>query len=99
MAKETLEDVINLIKKSPIIVSNREKNAATRYRLGITVEDQKSIIKSLSISDYVQGPMSDHNGTAGNIWVFKKAAFGVLFYIKIKYVNPPRAISCHIDEV
>lgn len=99
MATETLADVINLIKNCPIIIADREKNANTRYRLGITVADQMAIIKSLSVADYYQGPMADHNGTVGNVWVFKKRALGEVFYIKIKYVVPPRAISCHIDEV
>ena len=95
---EKLADIINLIKKSPIIIANRDKNMITRYRLGITVEDQKEIIKSLKTKDYYQGPMADHNGTAGSIWVFKKRAYGEILYIKIKYGDPLIVISCHIDE-
>lgn len=98
MVAETLADVINIIRNCRIVISNREKNANTRYRLGITIADQETLIKSLSAEDYFQGPMADHDGTAGNVWVFKKRAFGEVFYIKIKYVVPPRAISCHIDE-
>ncbi len=99
MATETLDEVIDLIKTSCIIIANRDKNAATRYRLGITVDEQKDIIKSLQVQDYERGPEADYDGSPGNIWIFKKKAYGEVFYIKIKYVKPIRAISCHIDEI
>ena len=98
MPTETLADVITLIKTSRIIIANRDKNASTRYRLGITIDDQEEIVRTLCATDYFQGPMTDHNGTPGNVWVFKKVAYGETFYIKIKYIIPVKAISCHIDE-
>ena len=98
MPTETLDDVITLIKTSQITIANRDKNAATRYRLGITISDQEEIIRTLSKEDYDKGPMPDHNGTPGNVWVFKKSAYGEIFYIKLKYIVPIKAISCHIDE-
>lgn len=96
---ETVNDVIKDLKSKTFYIVDTAKNRKTRFRLGITVEDQKNLIKSLTAAHYISGPESDHNGTSGNIWKFKKSEFGEVFYIKIKYIDPITVISCHIDNI
>ena len=99
MSSETLNDVLTALKTKKIRIVCTEKNRQTRYHLGITVDDQITLVKTLSSTDYVSGPESDYNGTSGNIWKFKKSEFGEVFYIKIKYKDPLTVISCHIDNM
>ncbi|MDE7439388.1 MAG: type II toxin-antitoxin system MqsR family toxin [Clostridia bacterium] len=99
MSQGTLNDVLNAIHTKQFIVANSEKNRETRFRLGLTVDDLKNIILSLTSIDYVSGPEDDYDGSDGEIWKFKKQAFGETFYIKLKIKEPLIAISCHIDNI
>ena len=102
----TKEEIIEFIKKCDLIyIVDRDKNAETRRRLGITVDDQEDLIKELTIHNYIKGPEADRDSNyPGDIWVFKKEAYGVAFYIKLKGLevsddgNLTRVISCHIAE-
>ena len=96
---ETLNDVLNALKTKKLYIANSTKNLKTISKLGITFKDQKDLIKSLTAAHYVSGPEDDHDGTEGNIWIFKKSEFGETFYIKIKYIDPIIVISCHIDNI
>ena len=100
------EFVDNVKNAGRIIIPERlidDKNLQTRRILGITIEDQKNIVRSVETSDYHQGPMDDKDSKRGGVlWVFKKEAFGEMFYIKLKYLeddNKVIAISCHIDNI
>jgi hypothetical protein len=89
-----------------IIIINTEKNRKTRYELGITVLDQKNLIKSLDIKDYFEGPLIDHDPCfSGELFIFKKIFYGESFYIKIKELQIIeddkiiKCISCHLDFI
>lgn len=97
MPPETLDDVLHRIKSEEIRIIPRGCNIRTRYRLGIDIETQINIVRSLKREDFISGPEADDNGTRGSIWKFKKRAFGEILYIKIKYVSPIKVLSCHID--
>lgn len=105
MSSATLDDVLNLIAATKNIrICGRkngvDKNRKTRFLLGITIEDQNNLIHSLQKCDYISGPEADYDGSAGSVWKFKKQAFGIMFYIKIKYnPNSVKALSCHIDNI
>lgn len=94
----TLDKLLTLLESATIRIVNRDKNRLTRYRLGITVDEQIDLIRSLEKSDYKSGPEADHDGTEGSIWVFSKKAYGEIFYIKLKHDTNIKAISCHIEE-
>ena len=97
---EHINDILLAIKKaSSIILIPTEKNRNTKYRLGLVNKDLVQLVKDLKAIDYVSGPEDDYNGTEGSIWIFKKFAYGVFFYIKIKNVKPLKIISCHIDNI
>ena len=79
-----------------------EKNRETRFQLGITVDDQVDLIRNLTLADYIAGPEADYDSSrSGDIWKFKKNAYGTTFYIKVKIEHSTeiRAISCHIDNI
>jgi hypothetical protein len=87
-----------------IRIIDRVKNRETRYRLGMTTLDQEDLIKSLTINDYHDGPLTDHDPNyPGNLFIFKKPFQNQTLYIKIKemeIINDDKVIkciSCHID--
>lgn len=87
-----------------IIIVNTEKNRKTRYLLGITIEMQEDIIKSLLSTDYLKGPLPDDDPSKiGLVWVFIHMYNGTKFYIKIKEIEIihdskiAKCLSCHIE--
>jgi len=102
----TKEEIIEFIKNCDVVhIEDRDKNAETRRRLGITVDDQEDLIRELTTRNYVKGPEADHNPNyPGDIWVFKKEAYEETFYIKLKGLEftddgkLTKVISCHIAE-
>lgn len=69
---------------------------------GFTLEEVKTIIMSLTMSDLIKGPEKDHNGE-GAVWVFKKEYDGMMLYIKLKLESElekemVKLISFHEDE-
>ena len=85
-----------------IRIVNTEKNRETRFRLGITVDDQKDLIRNLRVNDYISGPEADYDiSRSGEIWKFKVNAYGEVFYIKLKLEisSEIKALSCHIDNI
>lgn len=97
---ETLSDVICRIRMARTIrLIPTEKNRKTKFLLGLTDEDLKYLVRSIKECDYYKGPETDHDGSSGNIWVFRKREYGEWFYIKIKYVEPIKALSCHIEHI
>src|SRR5690554_428084 len=89
-----------------IRIVNTEKNRKTRYILGITINDQKYLIKSLTVHDYYKRPLQDHDPSfLGKLFIFKKVYETQMLYIKIKemqIINDDKiikCISCHIDFI
>lgn len=102
--KEQMNNFLERLKLSDsFCIVNTEKNRVTRYKLGITVQDQTDLIHDLTDFDYISGPEDDFDASRpGQIWKFKKSAFKTVFYIKIKIEDngtEARAISCHIDNI
>lgn len=51
---------------------------------------------NLCEDDYIKGPESDHNGEAGEIWVFGKSIENKEVYIKIKIISDDcKCLSFH----
>lgn len=98
-----INEYLAIIKSiTRVVIINTPKNRKTRFKLGITVEDQKDIIRNLEASDYRSGPENDRDSSQlGEVWKFKRSEFGKLFYIKIKIVisTEIKALSCHIDNI
>lgn len=103
---DKLTKLLKALQTATIRIENTWKNRETRYRLGLTVDDQIEIVRSLVVEDYTSGPEGDHNIPTGVvIWKFKKLVDGTLFYIKVRWYEPSGdensmdAISCHIDNI
>lgn len=108
MTDDTIQEYINILKnpKYKVIIQNTKKNRITRDMLTITLEDQISIIRELTIHDFVrnkENPQPDERrNEVGLVWFFKKRAFDKDFYIKTKVIDNHEiivAMSCHIDNI
>ena len=108
MTDEKIQEYINILKNPEyeIIVRNTKKNRITRSMLAITIQDQTSIIRELTIEDFVKqkdNPQPDERtNEVGYVWFFKKRAFDKNFYIKTKVIDNHKiivAMSCHIDNI
>ena len=65
---------IDMGKFQPV---SRRKNLQTLAMLGLTWEDAKAEIYTLTTDDYFQGPSVDRNfPTSDRLWVFKKKIDG-----------------------
>jgi hypothetical protein len=74
------------LAQNRLYVSPREVNTQALIELGLTFEDRRNLILSLSVEDYSCGPVQDLV-QAGDVWVFGKVANGVEVYIKLKLVE------------
>lgn len=108
MTDDKIQEYINILKnpKYKVIIQNTKKNRITRDMLTITLEDQISIIRELTIHDFVrnkENPQQDERrNEVGLVWFFKKRAFDKDFYIKTKVIDNHEiivAMSCHIDNI
>ena len=80
---------------------DRGKNRETLLKLDITPLQREVIVKSLLVSDYVEGPVIDELNKNGEMWVFGKDVKGRDVYIKITlgYENGQTiCISFHIAK-
>ena len=102
-----LEQILHDIKHVETIrVINTEKNRHTRYLLGITVDKQERLIRSLEKRHYIAGPEDDYDSKRqGKIWKFKRRYEDHMIYIKIKELEiiedeeVIKCLSCHIDHM
>ena len=101
--KRILEDLRLAIDKGKFTPISRRKNMRTLAQLGLTWEDAKDEIRSLSEKDYQKGPEADRDRPMEDkLWVFKKRVCGEVIYIKFKVLyqedGSVKVISFHIDE-
>lgn len=84
-----------------IFRDDRGKNLETLVALDIVPNQRKEIIKSITVTDYSEGPIIDLLNKLGDLWVFGKEVNGQEVYIKICYGLPNRqtiCISFHLAE-
>lgn len=80
---------------------DRGKNRQTLEALEIVPMYRRVVIESLTVEDYVQGPMIDELNRLGEMWVFGKDVKGREIYIKIMMGcagSQTICISFHIAE-
>lgn len=80
---------------------DRGKNRQTLEALEIVPMYRKVVIESLTVEDYVQGPLIDELNRFGEMWVFGKDVKGREIYIKIMLGcagSQTICISFHIAE-
>ena len=80
---------------------NRDKNLNALDELGITPLERLSIVKSIEVDDYSEGPLADKLNDFGQMWVFGKDVCGKEVYIKVTMGKPNLnviVISFHVAE-
>ena len=82
----------------------RKKNLDALSNSGLLIQDVKTELLSLGLTDYERGPELDYS-YSGEIWIFKRTINSVDFYIKLKIdvVNDGteilKCLSFHEQEV
>jgi hypothetical protein len=91
-----------LIQQGNLLVLFSTKNLSSLASLGLTIENRKELLLSLTIEDYCSGPEPDHS-FPGDIWKFGKTLEGKEVYIKLKIEDQghrkiAKCLSFHIVE-
>ena len=80
---------------------DRGKNKKTLEELEIVPSYRKVVIESLTVEDYVEGPVIDKLNKLGEMWVFGKDVKDREIYIKImisEHCGQTICISFHLAE-
>ena len=80
---------------------NRDKNLNALNELGITPIERLSIVKSIEVEDFSDGPIKDQLNDFGEMWVFGKDVVDKEVYIKITLGKPNMStivVSFHVSE-
>ena len=84
-----------------IFGDERGKNTDALAALDIIPNQRKEIIKTITVTDYSEGPITNLLNQLGDLWVFGKEVNGQEVYIKICYGLPNKqtiCISFHVAE-
>jgi hypothetical protein len=84
--RQFLAEFKNLIYENKFSTNDRLKNKDALLELGLTSNQRKEIILSLSVLDYSSGPIKDIY-KPGDYWVFGKIIGSDEIYIKLKIVE------------
>lgn len=97
-----LKGIKSIVSKNNYTLADRDKNLKFLRDNGLTLDDVKETILSLSPKDKPLGPEGDRDGYPGYVLKFKSNYLtDELIYIKIRY-NPPDEVVCisfHQDEI
>ena len=99
-----LEHIKTLITAGNYDFIPRRKNMQALARRGLTIQDAKEEMLTLSAADYYKGPKQDlDRARPGEVWEFKKDIDGMQFYVKVKVVqeNGKHILKClgfHEDD-
>ena len=84
-----------------IFWDERGKNTDALAALDIIPNQRKEIIKTITVTDYSEGPITNLLNQLGDLYVFGKQLNGQEVYIKICYGLPNKqtiCISFHVAE-
>ena len=101
--QKVLTDMRCAIDSNKFQPVDRSKNLATLAKLGITWQDAKDAIYTLTDKEYRRGPMLDlDDPSSDHFWEFKKRIDSEVIYIKFKVLyqedGSVKLVSFHIDE-
>lgn len=72
----------------------RGKTILFLARKGILIEEAEKIINSLTINDFVEGPVDNYIAErAHKLWIFLKKYKGIKIYIKLLIYNKRRNVA------
>ena len=99
-----LARIKNLISAGKWTLIPRKKNLDSLSNNGLTIQDVKNELLSLSLSDYQNGPVPDYS-YSGDVWIFERHINGTAYYIKLKIditkdgVEILKCLSFHEEEM
>lgn len=102
--KILLDELKKAIINKDYIFVDREKNRQSRYKYGLTFEDIEDLLYALNKYDLIKGPVPDLDFPEDEVFIFKKkmdiskTGCDAVFYIKVKYNDKIKILSCHEDE-
>ena len=101
--QKVLADMRSAINSGKCQFIPRDKNMRTLTGLGLSVQDMKDEIYSLTPSQYHAGPKVDRNDPSSDFWwEFKTRIDGQVIYIKFKILyqtdDSMLLMSFHFDE-
>lgn len=101
--QKVLADMRTAIDCGKFLPIPRKKNLDTLAKLGLTWQDAKEEIYTLSEREYYKGPMLDRDApNSDHFWVFHKRIDGELLYIKFKVLyqedGSVKLVSFHISD-
>lgn len=91
-----------MIQQGNLLVLFSSKNLNSLATFGLTTENRKELLLSLTVEDYFSGPEPDHS-FPGDVWKFGKEVGGEEVYIKLKIEDQghrkvAKCLSFHIAE-
>jgi hypothetical protein len=98
----TQEEVRNFLNEfkvkmevfSLLFRDDRMKNTQAMLNLEISWEKRKTIVESISVEDYSEGPLDDKLYGIASMWVFGKYIKELEIYIKISFGRPNEHVLC-----
>jgi hypothetical protein len=82
-----LEEIKKAVSAGNYIIWPRDKNNAFLARVGMSLEEQESIIMKLDEANYASGPEEDRDRPGEkNIWKFNINRNGMNIHIKLKLI-------------
>ena len=72
------------IQNNRVYFVNRRENLETLAQLGLSQANVISKLLDLKVSDHSRGPVNDHDGTEGEVWMFLYDLEGNRIYVKLK---------------
>ena len=98
-----LTDMRYAIDQNKFIPIQRRKNLDTLAQLGLTWQDAKDEIYTLTDREYIKGPETDWDRpSTDSLWIFKKRIESDMIYIKFKVQYQEdgsiKLVSFHLDE-
>jgi hypothetical protein len=88
--QEFLLDFRGIVTLHGLIFVDRKDVTKNFSSLGLTESLAREEILDLSVSDYSEGPLADHNNLEGHVWIFGKKIEGKETYIKLKIYGPTK---------
>lgn len=101
--QKVLADMRMAIDCNKFLPIPRKKNLDTLAKLGLTWQDAKDEIYTLTEQEYRRGPMLDRDApNSDHFWEFTKRIGGEMLYIKFKVLyqedGSVKLVSFHISD-
>ena len=88
----------NTVSEKGLTILNRDVNNQSLRKLKIPPLVRKQIILNLEVKNYCKNPMTDSDGSPGEVWIFGHKYENKTIYIKLKLDAEAKCLSFHLAE-